>query len=123
MKKSTFLPVLVVAVAIIAVLLLIAKYPSSREFVLVVENTSGRELDQLRLFGEAVDHPVVLVKLQPGQEQRVTVAILPSGNLRFEVSQGMNRIDSFIVEDTRILDDLEQRLTIYPENRIILSRD
>lgn len=123
MKRSRILWLAIAFVVVLATLVLKELYPSAREFNLVVENTSGQEVDQLRLFGEAMEHEVVLVKLPPGQQQRIVAIIRPSGNLRFEVSQGMNRIDHFIVEDTRVLDDLEQRLTIQPGNRIILSRD
>lgn len=123
MKKTLLLAAVLVFIAVAIAVLLKVNSQASREFTLLVENSSELDVDQLRLFGGAVEHEVVLLKLPPGQKQSLSVSILPSGTLKFEVSQGMNRIDSHIVEDTRILDDLEQRLSIQPGNRIMLSRD
>lgn len=92
-----------------------------REFSLSVINQSGVNVDQVRLFGTALEHDAVLLNLQSGQAVELETTILASGTLRVEISQGLNRIDSHIVEDTRILEALSQQLTIEPGNRFLLS--
>lgn len=126
MKYLKFRPLasaaLVVFIAGLALFALYLAAPRSRDFVLQVDNQSGLMVDYVRLFGEGLEQDALLLQLQPGQQGSLSTRIKPAGALRFEVSQGGNRIDTYVVEDTRVLDDLKQRLTIHPHNRFILSR-
>lgn len=127
MKKKTS-PVIALALLVVIVLLLsivwmIQQTSAPRQFVLVVENQSSQMVDQVRLFGSALEADALLFKLDSEQSSKISVAIKKSGTLRFEVSQGYNRIDTYIVEDTLVLDDLSQRLVIHDNNRFLIAND
>ena len=92
-------------------------------FVFTVDNQSHQQVEQVRLFGSALDQDALLFNIDPASSAAITVNARKSGTLKFEVSQGLNRIDTFIVEDTRLLDDWSQRLVVEDNNRFLLHRD
>lgn len=118
-RSWLFIAVVLLLVLVLGWLAQLVNQP--REFSLSVINQSGVNVDQVRLFGTALEHDAVLLNLQSGQAVELETTILASGTLRVEISQGLNRIDSHIVEDTRILEALSQQLTIEPGNRFLLS--
>jgi len=101
------------------------KYP------LEVINRSDKTVEQVRLFGSAVSGDATIVKLLPGQRAQVVVSLASQGGLKFEVSQGLNRIDTFITEDVSrmpfswrqllLKTHDQQQLVIHPNNRFIIS--
>ncbi len=92
-----------------------------RTFQLEVANRSTRVVEQVRLFGSGLEQDAVLLTLPPGATAILDTPLKARGALRFEVAQGGNRIDTYIVEDTRRLEHLSQRLTIHDDNRFLLD--
>ena len=122
MANREQLPIIVVGLILVFTLSWMYWHSSQpRRFTLEVANRSAKPVDQVRLFGTALNQDALLLKLDPEQSRLMTVSINKTGTLRVEISQDMNRIDTYIVEDTRILDDLSQRLTIEADNRFLLS--
>lgn len=116
---------LVAALAVVIAAALMVAYQQQQpvEFELRVINRSELPVQQVRLFGEALEQDALLLNLDPGQQAKVTTLVGHRGALKFEVSQSGNRIDTFIVEDTRLLDNFRQTLVIHPHNRFILSHN
>lgn len=124
--SSTMRPAWLVAalLAVIAAVVMVAwRQHQASEFVLQVVNQSALPVQQIRLFGEALNQDALLLNLDPGQQGTLTTEVRSSGALKFEVSQGGNRIDTYIVEDTRLLESFRQTLVIHPDNRFILSHN
>ena len=92
-----------------------------RHFVLQVVNLSGNTVDRVRLFGTALQQDALLLQLPSGQSADIEAELGNSGTLRFEVTQGLNHIDTFIVDDVRKLEHFLQRLTIRDHNRFLLG--
>lgn len=123
MQKSVR-SVLFIAIGVLllaAILWVVNVNQQPRQFTLQVTNQSGLLVDQVRLFGTALENEAVLLNLPPQADVELQTAINTSGTLRVEITQGLNRIDSPIVEDTRLLTVLSQQLTIEPGNRFLLS--
>lgn len=115
------------AYAVSALLILMLLYwfqqrgTQPRQFHLLVINRSETMVEQVRLFGSALEQDVVLLNIAPQQPFQLEAPIMSQGTLKVEISQGLNRIDGPIVEDTRVLESFSQRLTIEPNNRFILG--
>lgn len=92
-----------------------------KTFHLQIINNSDRPVDKVRLFGSGVQTEVELVNVLAGKSAVMTVILTNTGGLNFEVSQGFNRIDTFINQDVATLEQLQQQLTIHNKNRYVIS--
>lgn len=93
-----------------------------RQFVLIVNNNSTVPVEQLRLFGSALSNELLLANIAPGQSYSIELPLAATGDLRYEVKQGLTRADALISSDVAALETEQQQLTIYPQHRFILSR-
>ncbi len=112
--------------SVILLLLIIAGWllwrgQAPTHYQLQVVNNSLKVVDQVRLFGEAVVQAASVQAIEPGASRLVSVELRSDGGLRFEVTQGLNRIDTYIEQDVGQLTDLQQRLEINPNNRFIID--
>ena len=116
MKKiGFFIAFLVFFVAVFYVLL------QPKTYILSVQNNSQVDVDSVRLFGSAVEGDHLIFSLSPGQEKSLSVVLKAQGSLKYEVHQGLTRVDSLIVQDVAQLNALHQQLTIEVENRFLIS--
>lgn len=116
-----WLKVLVVGVmAIVAVWLV---WDSTRPLVyqLNVVNNSQQVVHRLRLLGDGVVTEQLVESIAPGHNVVLKATLNRRGDLRFEVHQGLNRVDSIIVADVNNIEHLQQQLTVGPGNRYIIS--
>ena len=118
-KKTPLLLIIVIVCAIAAVLIWRELPPKT--YQLLVINHSQLPVDYVRVFGTAVTAEQTIINLPAGQSDSVAVTVSPQGNLRFEVAQGMNRIDTYLSRDVSGLHQYQQRLTINAGNHFILS--
>lgn len=116
LKRST---AALIVLLIASVLWWLLQAPVSYE--LRVINSSQQPVDQVRLFGQAVILEATVNQIGPGGEAAVVVELNDTGDLRFEVSQGYNRIDTYIERDISQLQQHQQQLEIKPNNRFIIS--
>ena len=121
MKARILWFVAVVVVLAVLATLLLWQFFQPRVFVLEVSNDSDKAVAEVRVFGSAVEHELTLQQLLPGARQQLTTPLLRKGELRFEVSQGLNRIDTFIAEDVALLEKNHQRLIIHNNSRFIIE--
>jgi hypothetical protein len=92
-----------------------------KAFHLYVVNNSDKLVDQVRLFGSGVLAEAAITNLLAGQSATMAVTLGNAGGLNFEVSQGFNRIDTFIKQDVSSLQQFQQQLIIHNNNRYILN--
>ncbi|GEM_PF-6773565 len=90
-------------------------------YQLTVVNSSALLVDSVVLFGSATDRRDEISVLLPGNSRQLAVEVKPQGELRIEIVQAGNRIDTLIKNHTSRLAIEQQWLTIYPENRYIFS--
>ena len=107
--------------ALVLVAWLIWRWQQPVYYQLQVVNNSPAPVDQVRLFGRGVVEEDALFSLLPGTTAMLTIELADSGDLRFEVAQGLNRIDTFIVRDIDQLTQRQQRLEINANNRFIIA--
>ncbi len=118
--KYKYLITLVVLLAVLTAGLWLAFLP--RQIVFTISNQSGLPVEQLRLFGSALSNDLILANIAAGQSYSIELLLKPSGELRYEVRQGLTRADALISSDVAALEADQQQLTIYPQNRFILNR-
>ncbi len=116
MKK---LGLLALILAVLALLLWWGRQPQL--FTLQLHNQSGRLVERVSLLDSAVLEEVSLERLAPDARAELVVALKNEGVLRFQVEQGLNRLDGIIAADVSRLQQHRQLLTIYPDNRLLLS--
>ena len=100
------------------------------KYQLEVINRSDKTVDQVRLFGSGARDNKVIINLLPGLRAVAVVNLTGEGGLKFEVTQGLNRIDTFITEDVSrmpfswqqflLKTAYQQQLEIHPNNRFII---
>lgn len=122
MAKKPILAVVLIALAAIILWYAIRPFTQPKHFLLNVDNRSGKPVDRIRLFGSALQKEGLLTNLPPDASGSLNVAIGSSGSLRVEVSQGLNRIDTFIARDTGKLHKLNRHLVVYDGHRFILDK-
>lgn len=92
-----------------------------KTFHLQVINNSDKPVDKVRLFGSGVQAEAAIVNVLAGQSTIMSTTLANSGWLSFEVSQGFNRIDTYISQDVSTLEQFQQQLSIHNNNRFIIS--
>lgn len=90
-------------------------------YQLHVVNNSQIVVQQVRLFGRGAAAAATLDNLMPGKTATLEVVLNPTGELRFEVSQRLNKIDTYLLRDVAVIEHYQQQLTIHPQNRFIIS--
>ncbi len=90
-------------------------------YELEVINRSAATVDAVRLFGTGTQAEATLKQLKPGRSALISVLLKKQGGLRFEVSQGGNRIDSFINPSVKAIASFNQQLLINPGHRYLIS--
>ena len=90
-------------------------------YQLEVINRSAEAVDYIRLFGTGAQAEARLKLLNPGRSALISVLLNKQGGLRYEVSQGGNRIDTFINKNIKAMTSLQQQLIIHPGHRYIIS--
>lgn len=108
---------------VISVLIIIVFFYFSevKTFRLVVINNSLERIDQVRLFGSAVAKQRHIEAMLPGVRSELVVTLHSQGGLQFEVSQGLNRIDSYIEADVTNIKQFKQLLRVESDYRYIIS--
>ncbi|WP_101757103.1 hypothetical protein [Oceanicoccus sp. KOV_DT_Chl] len=92
-----------------------------KTFTLVVKNNSPHMVEKVAVFGSALELDGWLVNLEPGSQQALSMTIARQGGLKYEVHQGMTRVDSVISRDVATLTAFKQQLVIESDNRFLLS--
>ena len=110
-----------VAIVFFIVALLVFLFLQVKTYELLVRNNSQLLVESVRVFGAAVEGDHVLFNLAPGQEQSLVLELKTQGALKYEVRQGLTRVDSFIVNDVAELKSFHQQLSIEPGNRFLLA--
>ena len=90
-------------------------------YQLEVINQSAETVDYIKLFGSGAEDVSILKALMPGRSAAVSVALTKQGELRFELSQAGNTIDTLVDKDISAISSYQQRLVIYPNHRYIVS--
>ncbi len=75
----------------------------------------------IRVFGSGATETPELKKLQAGQSGELNPGLKPSGQLRFEVMRGYNRIDAIFESDVSSLKRHQQWLIINKNNHFVFS--
>ena len=86
-----------------------------------VSNESDLALNKVSVFGTGVYKTLYLIDLMPGDVASLRVDLRPEGDLRFSVEQGANKIDHIISRDVTQIKYFKQWLTVYNNNRFIVS--
>jgi len=63
----------------------------------------------------------VIKQLQPGQVVELELVLESSGELRFEVIRGYNRVDAMFETDVSTIEHYQQWLLLNDNNRFVLS--
>ena len=90
-------------------------------YQLEVINQSAETVDYIKLFGSGAEDVSILKALMPGRSAVVSVTLTKRGELRFELSQAGNTIDTLVDKDISAISSYQQRLVIYPNHRYIVS--
>jgi hypothetical protein len=93
----------------------------SNHYRLTVYNNTATTIDMIRVFGSGATETPELKKLEAGQSGELNLGLRPSGQLRFEVMRGYNRIDAIFEDDVSSLKRHQQWLIINKNNHFVLS--
>ncbi len=118
------LPKLPIVIIILSILLLVLAFifmQPAQQFQLTVINESDSQVSYVRLIGTATESERIISDIDPGNASAMYASLTEQGELRFEVSQGGNRIDSIISDNVKNLERYHYQLTIYNDNRYIIS--
>lgn len=96
-------------------------YGRTAIYQLTILNSSEFVVDSVAFVGSDIFDQQKIVKLQPGESQYLETEIDPQGELRIEIVQSGNRVDTLIKKTTESLREPQQTLTIYAGNRYIFS--
>ena len=90
-------------------------------YQLTVTNNMQDTVDIIRVFGPGMVDDAVIKQLQPGQVVELELALESSGELRFEVIRGYNRVDAMFERDVSTIEHYQQWLLLNDNNRFVLS--
>lgn len=91
-------------------------------YTLHVTNNSGLSVDKVSLLDSGVVSVQSIENLANNETISLQAVLTQQGILRFQVEQGMNRLDGILEADVSRPAYKEQNLIIYPNNRLILSQ-
>lgn len=93
----------------------------STPYRLTVQNNTANTVDMIRVFGSGAAVTPELKLLEPGQSGELNLVLRPSGQLRFEVMRGYNRIDAIFEDEVSSLKRHQQWLILNKNNHFVFS--
>jgi hypothetical protein len=112
---------LLLSLVLIAMLAVVWFQQKPQQFTLYIDNQSGKTIDKVSLLDSAVVQPVYIEKLEYQQQYQLQATLQKEGVLRFQVEQGLNRLDGILAKNVDQLEKSSKVLTIEPNNRLMLS--
>lgn len=88
---------------------------------LIVLNNTALMINRVSVFGSGARHSAEHKQLKPGQSAELNAVLEPTGQLRFEVIRGYNRIDAIFEDDVSVLERDQLWLIINKNNRFVLA--
>jgi hypothetical protein len=120
--KKQWIPIMVALIVVGGLLWGIAWRQSQPiQYFLLIKNLSDKPISQFQLFGPGVLTAAQVTNVLMGDEVTVSVTLQSQGEMRFEVVQGLNKIDTLLVEDVGQLERYSNRLEVYKNNRFIFE--
>jgi type VI protein secretion system component VasA len=112
----------VLTLIIVLITWLLFVYPAApQSYRLMVHNNTTVTIDTVRVFGSGSVADAVVTDLEPGESGELELLLNVTGQLRFEVLRGYNRIDAIFEGDVSSLDRHQQWLLLNKNNLFILS--
>jgi hypothetical protein len=118
---NRFVVLALIFVALLASWFYWLKPLDSTHYRLTVHNNTAITIDMIRVFGSGAAETPELKLLDPSQSGELNLGLRPSGQLRFEVMRGYNRIDAIFEDDVSSLKRHQQWLILNKNNHFVLS--
>ena len=115
-------PWLIAAVLLLLLAVAIWYQQQPVTYTLHINNKSGLPVDKLSLLDSGVMSIQSIEGLANDGAASLQVVLKEQGVLRFQVEQGMNRLDGILERDVSRPLYKEQHLVVHPNNRLILSQ-
>jgi hypothetical protein len=110
---------LILALMVVALILWYPRQPVV--YQLHVTNNSGQVVERVSLLDSGVVAEVAIDHLGSGETASLHASLKAQGVLRFQVEQGLNRLDGILEKDVSQLKHQQQFLVIHPNNRLLVT--